>query len=400
MFARFLLGITSTNIGQFLQGLAAPFLVKELTDSNAWVGAVSFASLIPALFATPVAGILADRIDRRRILLTAYGGQTLITGAFVTLYAMDRLTAWPILGLSLLSGTAAGFQWAPVQSMAAVLVPGRLLVPAVRLVSISFPAGRAIGPLLAGLALFFSGPGLAFTATLVTYIIGLGFLIGIRTGWQPAASPERERFVHQFREGLVYVRDRPSLRLAVMLSFSVASMGAVFTFALTPSIADDIFATGGGGLGALATMAGIGSIVGSFFISGPGGRIRRSNMEGGAVAVYVIGLLVVPLTTTMTVGLAGFCLLGMAHMLHGVTVNTAVQVQVHEAYRGRVMSVWLMAVLAGLPIGAFVGGILADVTDIRWVMVVYAAALATAVGVRTARAGGLSALDLDDPVEV
>ena len=98
---------------------------------------MSFASLIPSLFATPIAGILADRVDRRTILLVAYGCQTVVTAAFVVLHAVGELTPWRILLLSLASGTAAGFQWAPVQSMAAVLVPNEHLIPAVRLVSIS-----------------------------------------------------------------------------------------------------------------------------------------------------------------------------------------------------------------------------------------------------------------------
>ncbi|MGI9603664.1 MAG: MFS transporter [Acidimicrobiales bacterium] len=396
-YRRFLAGITATNIGQFLQGLASPFLVKELTDSNGWVGAVSFASLIPALFATPIAGILADRLDRRTILLVAYSAQTIVTAGFVVLHAAGELTAWRILILSLLSGTAAGFQWAPVQSMAAVLVPSSHLVPAVRLVSISFTAGRALGPMIAGIILHVSGPGAAFVGTLITYLVGLSFLFTVRTGWTPTTD-DTPGFVSQFRDGIGYVRSRPPLRLAVSLSFLVASLGAVFTFALTPSIADDIFETGGGGLGALATMAGVGSIAGSFIISGRGGAVRRSRMELGALTVYIGGLVVVAATTSLAVGLAGFFFLGLAHMLHGVTVNTAVQVQVHEEYRGRVMSVWLMAVLAGLPIGAFIGGFLADAFSIATVMLVYAGVMAGAIVVRAIQTDWLAPLDLDQPI--
>ena len=370
--------------------------MKQLTDSNAWVGAVSFASLIPSLFATPIAGILADRVDRRTILLVAYGCQTIVTGGFVVLYAAGELTPWRILLLSLASGTAAGFQWAPVQSMAAILVPSDHLIPAVRLVSISFTAGRALGPMIAGIVLQVSGPGAAFAGTLLTYVVGLAFLSTVRTGWTPAeiSAPP---FLEQFRDGVDYVRARPSMRLAVSMSFLVAFLGAVFTFALTPSIADDIFETGGGGLGALATMAGVGSIVGSVFIGSRGGAVRRSRMELFSMSIYVGGLLVVAATTSLAVGLAGFFLLGLAHMLHGVTVNTSIQVQVHEEYRGRVMSVWLMAVLAGLPIGAFIGGLLADVFSIATVMLLYAALLALAVTVQAVRTDRLAPLDLDRP---
>ena len=373
--------------------------MKELTDSNGWVGAVSFAGLIPSPFATPIAGILADRVDRRTILLTAYSCQTIVTAAHVVLYATDQLTPWRILLLSFLSGIAAGFQWAPVQSMAAVLVPERFLVPAVRLVSISFTAGRAIGPMVAGIILEFSGPGTAFAGTLITYLVGLAFLSRVQTGWTPAAA-DAPSFWSQFRDGVAYVRARPPLRLAVSMSFLVSFLGAVFTFALTPSIADDIFDTGGGGLGALATMAGVGSIAGSLVIGACGGAVRRSRMELGALAVYVGGLVIVAATTSRAVGLAGFFFLDLAHMLHGVTVNTAVQVQVHEEYRGRVMSVWLMAVLAGLPIGAFIGGFLADAYSIATVMLLYAGLMALAISQRVVTTGALSPLDGEHPIDV
>lgn len=365
---------------------------------------MAFATFIPSLLATPIAGILADRIDRRTILLLAYSCQTVITAAYVVLHSIGELTPWRILGLSFLSGMAAGFQWAPVQSMAAVLVPERLLVPAVRLVSISFTAGRALGPMLAGIILRLSGPGAAFVGTLTTYVVGVALLSTVRTGFAAAADTASESFITQFRGGLAYVRQRPPLRLAVSTSFLVATLGAVFTFALTPSIADDVFNTDGGGLGALATMAGVGSVIGSILISGPGGRVRRSRMEMFALAMYVGGLLVVAATTTLAVGLVGFLLLGFAHMLHGVTVNTSVQVQVHEEFRGRVMSVWLMAVLAGLPIGSFIGGFLADATSVRTVIVVFATALGLIVTQQAVRTRGLAVLDhaapIDAPVSV
>lgn len=391
-FRRFFAATSVANVGQFLQALATPFLIKELTDSNAWVGVAGFAVLFPSLIATPVAGILADRFDRRLILTVAYTVQATATAGFLLLHLGGALTPWRIIGLQTVAGLAAGFQWAPIQSMSAVLVPPDALVHAVRLVSISFTAGRAVGPLLAAVVLAFSGPGLAYGGTLACYLVGLALLATVRIDWTP--SETSESFLVQFREGLAYVWARPAMRLVLLLAFSVAGLGAVFGFSLVASVSDDAFGGGGGTVGLLAAMIGIGSVVSSIFIaSSVADRIRRSRLELTAVTIYGVGLLVTAATTTLAVGLAGYLLIGMAHMLHNVNLNTALQVQVEEAYRGRVLSVWLMALLAGLPIGALVGGVLADVIGIRAVLVAFACALLAIVGITAARTRGLALLD-------
>ena len=91
-FARFLAANTVCNVGQFLQGLAVPFLINQLTDSNTWVGAAAFASLIPAVVSTPISGTLADRVDRKRILLAAYALQMAITGGILALHLFHAQT--------------------------------------------------------------------------------------------------------------------------------------------------------------------------------------------------------------------------------------------------------------------------------------------------------------------
>jgi predicted MFS family arabinose efflux permease len=391
VFRRFLICISIANTGQFLQGLAMPFLINDLTDSNTWVGGASFASLLPAVLVTPLAGILADRIDRRKILLLAYSVQTLLTLLIVVLYETGQLTPWRIIIISFVSGGTAGFQWAPIQSMSPSLVPEDLLISAVRLVSISFTAGRALGPALAALTLAFWGPGPAFIGTFVAYVIAVVVLFGVRTGWQPGGAGEP--YWKQFVDGLRYVRARPGMRLCVGLVASGAFFLAVFTFALAASVADDAYGAGGGGLGLLAMTIGIGSVVGSVIISFGGGAVKRSTMEFVVLVTYCGALLLAAATPWLLVGLVGFFLLGITHMLHGVTMSTALQVQVEEEYRGRVMSVWLMAMLGSLPIGAITGGILADAIDIRAVMAMYSSIMLVGVLIRASMGRGFRALD-------
>ena len=374
-----------------MQSLAVPFYMNELTDSNFWVGSSAFAVLIPSLIMTPVAGIWSDRISRKAILFGSFSLQLVCSVAFLVLFAGDHLTPWLMIGLQVVVGVASGFQWAPTQAMTSLLVPPEDLLSAVRYVSLSFTAGRALGPAMAGLTLLNWGPGPAFAVTIVGFVLGLAFMAPIRL--RPAEPFRQEPFWIQFRLGLEYIWRRPEMRLVVVTSFIVASVGAVFAFALVASVADDVFALGDGGLGWLTATFGFGSLVVGLYVTRHGDRHARSRVEMTAVGVYALGVLLVGATPWLLFGLLGYFVFGAAHMAHGVTVNSALQVQVDEQYRGRVMSVWLMSVLAGLPIGSLIGGFLGDLVSMRFVLLLYGGLLAVFWAIVTVRSNGFAGLD-------
>ncbi|MYH71559.1 MAG: MFS transporter [Acidimicrobiia bacterium] len=390
-FLLFFIGVSIATTGQFMQSLAVPFYMNELTDSNFWVGSSAFAVLIPSLIMTPVAGIWSDRISRKAILFGSFSLQLVCSVAFLVLFAGDHLTPWLMIGLQVVVGVASGFQWAPTQAMTSLLVPPEDLLSAVRYVSLSFTAGRALGPAMAGLTLLNWGPGPAFAVTIVGFVLGLAFMAPIRL--RPAEPFRQEPFWIQFRLGLEYIWRRPEMRLVVVTSFIVASVGAVFAFALVASVADDVFALGDGGLGWLTATFGFGSLVVGLYVTRHGDRHARSRVEMTAVGVYALGVLLVGATPWLLFGLLGYFVFGAAHMAHGVTVNSALQVQVDEQYRGRVMSVWLMSVLAGLPIGSLIGGFLGDLVSMRFVLLLYGGLLAVFWAIVTVRSNGFAGLD-------
>ena len=374
-----------------MQSLAVPFYMNELTDSNFWVGSSAFAVLIPSLIMTPVAGIWSDRISRKAILFGSFALQLACSVAFLVLFAGDLLTPWLMIGLQVVVGVGSGFQWAPTQAMTSLLVPPEDLLSAVRFVSLSFTAGRAVGPAMAGLTLLNWGPGPAFAVTIAGFALGLAFMVPIRL--RPSEPVHQEPFWLQFRHGMEYIWRRPEMRLVVVTSFVVASVGAVFAFALVASVADDVFALGDGGLGWLTATFGFGSLVVGLYVTRHGDRHARSRVEMTAVGVYALGVLMVGATPWLVFGLLGYFVFGAAHMAHGVTVNSALQVQVDEQYRGRVMSVWLMSVLAGLPIGSLVGGFLGDLASMRFVLLLYGGLLAVFWAIVTVRSNGFAGLD-------
>ena len=375
-----------------MQSLAVPFYVNELTDSNWWVGSSAFAVLIPSLIVTPVAGIWCDRISRKAILFGSFCLQLIMSAVFLALFLADVLNPWLIVGLQVVVGVASGFQWAPTQAMTALLVPPEDLLSAVRFVSLSFTAGRAFGPAMAGLTLWLWGPGPAFAVTIVGFFIGLAFMVPMRL--RPAEPVQREPLLMQFRQGVDYIWRRTEMRLVVVTSFVVASVGAVFAFALVASVADDVFSLGDGGLGWLTAIFGLGSLVVGMYVTVFGDLHARSRVEMTAVGVYAAGVLLIGATPWLAIGLLGYFIFGAAHMAHGVTVNSALQVQVDEQYRGRVMSVWMMSVLAGLPLGSLVGGFLGDLVSMRFVLLLYGGLLAAFWVIAVIRSDGFAGLDL------
>ncbi len=391
-FLLFFVGVTIATTGQFMQSLAVPFYMNELTDSNAWVGSSAFAVLVPSLIMTPVAGIWSDRMSRKGILFGSFATQLAAAAAFLVLFTTGVLNPWLIIAIQLIVGVASGFQWAPSQAMTALLVPSEDLLAAVRCVSLSFTVGRALGPFLAGVTLYFLGPGPAFAVTIVGFASGLFIMAPIRL--RPAEPVHQEPFWLQFRQGLEYIWRRPEMRLVILISFLVAAFGAVFAFALVASVADDVFLLGDGGLAWLTASFGFGSLVMGLYVTSRGDCHLRSRMEVFSVGVYALGILLVGSSPWLVLGLLGYFIFGAAHMGHGVTVNSSLQVQVDEEYRGRVMSVWLMSVLSGLPLGSLAGGFLGDLVSMRFVLLLFGGLLALIWLIAVVRSDGFAGLDL------
>lgn len=354
-----------SNSAQWMQQLAVPFLVFEITDSNTWVGATAFASLIPALLMNPAAGVIADRVARRLVLIMTLIAQGMIAGSFAILWAIDELSPWRIIILSLAQGTASGFQIASWQSFVPMLVPPEELLTAVRLNSSQFTAARALGPLGGAGLLAFIGFGAVFVVNSATFFLLIAVIstVSPREVLQPAS---KEMAFAVFKEGVNYVRSRAPLMLAILLGFSISFFGQALV-QIAAGLAKEDYLVGETGLAGFITAVGVGSILASGFLITRGDDFPRSTMTIIGFCIYSIGLILTSLTSSYLVGLTGFFLMGYAHITIAISVNTAVQIQVAEEIRGRVMSIYLMGIFGGIPLGAFVGGSLGDLIGLKLV---------------------------------
>jgi MFS family permease len=390
-FAIYFWSATISNAGSFMQGITVPFLLYQLTKSNSWVGFGSVAALIPSLIVSPLSGTLADRFSRRVVLYWANVLQ-LVSAIVLTICSVAGvLSPWLIIGIVGFGSAGAGFQYSAAQSIAAVLLPPEQLLQGVRLNSVGFTAARAVGPAIAGVVLELWGPTTTFTLNAVSFvvvIVGLSF-VKVGEGHRPV---QQRPWKTEFVEGVAYVWQRRALRLIVLTSFISAFFGQSMAQLAAGLVRED-FHVAGDKIGWLAATYGCGALTSSLVLVLFGDQMRRSTMVRSGLLLFATGIAVSISTSSLTVGLFGFLVAGMAHSLTGISLNTSMQAQVAESYRGRAVTAYLMALLAGMPLGAFVGGLLGDQLGLRPTLGGFAAVIVVYVVYAQIRRNGLAVID-------
>lgn len=351
-----------SSIGTWMQTLAAPYELFELTHSNTWLGIGSVASMGPALLLTPLAGVLADRLPRRRIILSMQVVQCSVAIAFTVLAYTHALTPARMLSLLIVGGIANGLQLTSWQSFVPQLLPQRLLADGVRLNSIQFTLSRALGPALAGTVLAAFGAPTAFLVNAISFLVVLAAVASSRPRAQTLA-PKSPVSV-QLREGLAYTRRHPTLWIAVLTAFAVAFLGHSVS-QVAAGLAKQVFAAGPRGLGAMTAMVGCGGMAGSLWIALFPERLERSRLAQTGLFGYAFGIAGVALAPALPWALPAFFAMGVSHVAVMMSITTALQTRVSEALRGRVISIYLAALFAGLPLGALFLGRLGDLFGLR-----------------------------------
>ena len=354
-----------SSAGRFFQFVALPIVIWRLTESPGWVGFTGFCQFVPMALVAPIAGQLADRYPRRKLLL--------VTQSLMAVVAMTLAVAWwggvrspgAFAALAALTGLTGGLNLPTWQAFVSELVPRGLLLNAVTLNSAQFNASRLIGPMLAGFTVAAAGPGTAFAVNAASYLVVIGALVVIDAPGVVASSRAgRMRPVRDFVAVAGYVRSRPGITAAIgtvsmigFLGLPIQVMAVVF--------AEDVFRRGSGGFGIMLAMVGAGAITATPIVASLAGRVPRSRIQVSALVLY--GLAVVGLAAAPSFGLSlvPMVLIGAAHLTSASTLNTTVQMQVDEDRRAQVLSVYLMVLLLANPFGQLVLGQLIEVIGAR-----------------------------------
>jgi MFS family permease len=273
--------------------------------------------------------------------------------------------------IGLIGGVATGFQTSAWQSFVPLLVPADELLDAVKLNSVQFTLARALGPALAGAVVGTLGTGAAILINALTYTLVIGALL-ISRPRQMMSPSSHGRVSAVLREGGRFVwRNRP-LRLAVFLAFITSMCGQSLQH-IAPAIANQIFDRPSTDNAGLLVALGIGALVSSVMSVAIGDRLERSQRVLIALILFAASTALIPLSSSYTVGLIAYFIGGLAHLQSAVALNTLIQGAVPDHLRGRTMSFYVLGILAGIPIGAFVLGRLGDVFSMRTAVTIDAA---------------------------
>ena len=367
-----------SNTGTWMQTVTVPYVVDQLTHSTALVGVSAFCAFFPATIVAPWAGSLADRYDRRSVLIGAQVVMMAMAAALWALWSTGTATTALILVCVVISGLGTGITTAAWTSFVPQLVPRMAMMSAVRVNSLQFTVARALGPALAGLVLATLGASYAFGLNALSFLVVIGALLVIRS--RPFANTGAGGGVlEHFRAGIRYARRRQALVVAFLMVMLVALLGVAIVQLIEP-IARHVFDVGPGIYGILTGGYGAGAVAGGLFMVWFGDTFRRSHLAFTGLAAMAAGDLLLGLAPVWGYALVALFVMGAAQVLCMVSCNTAIQVNVDEGFRGRASSIFTMSFFAAAPIGALVGGVIGEWLGLR----------ATAVGAGVLLAGLLA----------
>jgi len=359
-------GAFLSSVGTWMQTVAQNWLVLTMTGSASWLGFTAFLQETPFLLFSLFGGVLADRRDRRRILLLSQVVQLSTAFLLAGLIFTNHIQVWMILVLAVVVGFAQSFGGPAYQALVPTLVDREDLPNAVALNSIQFNLARVIGPVLAGIAFYKLGAAACFGLNGLSFFAVIVALLLLKRGAPTGAASGS--VLQNLKAGLVAVRDARGLRGLIGLSF-VGSFCAFPLVTFLPVFAKDVFGQDAKGYSALLAAFGIGAVCGALGTAGFGHVKRRGalavtmQMTFGALAVG-FALSRIPWVSYVLLFGAGAAIVIVFAMF-----MTLVQQNADDAMRGRVVSVYSLAFRGAMPLGNLTAGFLATLMPAPWVLV-------------------------------
>jgi len=352
--------------GTWMQRVAQDWLVLQLTNSGTALGFVTALQFVPSVLLGPWGGVIADRVDKRKLLLVTQTGLAAIALALGLLDVGGVVAYWHVLVLATLLGFVSAFDTPARQSFVVEMVGREDLTNAVAINATTFNAGRILGPAVAGVMITAVGTGWAFIGNAASSAAVLLGLLLMRTS-ELYPSPPIARAKGQLREGIRYVRGRADLMLTMVLIFVIGTFGLNFqiTCAL---LAKQVFHRGASGYGYLSTALAVGAFLGAVLATRRRARPTPLFLLGVAFAFSVVEVLAGIMPGFWLAALA-LVPTGLAMLSVTTAANSHVQLGVAPTMRGRVMALYLMCFMGGTPLGAPVIGWVAETVGPRWGMI-------------------------------
>ncbi len=378
-FRRFFLGQGTSQIGTWLQLIAVSWLVHRLTDSPFMLGLAAFALQLPFLLLTPFAGVIVDRLEPRRVLLITNSIATCQATILFALVASGRIEAWQLIVGNLMLGISNAFDAPSRQALLVRLVGGRGDLPsAIALNSSMMNGARFVGPVIGGTVIAVLGERWGFALNSLSYLVMLLVLASLRVA-PPQHAVDQGSLWQRLAAGLRFVYGFLPTRSAILLLSAVGF--CIWPYqSLLPWFTDEVYGGGSQTLGVIIGTGGLGAVSALLFLASRPTIRGLLRMIAAAAAIAGLALAAFGLCRIFWVGLFLVYLVGAGQMFVAASTNTVLQSIVPDELRARVASLYVMSFLGVAPLGAFVGGWVAERIGPPYTLVIGGLLAVTAAG--------------------
>jgi MFS family permease len=346
-------------IGTWMQRIAMSWLVYRLTNSPFLLGLVGFTGQLPLFLLSPFAGVLADRLNRRRVLVvtqTLAMMQALILGILVL---AGTVAVWQIVLLSILLGFVDVLDMPVRQAFLIEMIEGKEdLGNAIALNSLILNSARLIGPSIAGIVIAYVGEGVCFLLNALSYFAVIASLMAMKLVARRIDSA-RTNLLHGVKEGFSYAFGSAPIRSVLLLISLVSLLGMPLTV-LMPVFARDILLGDSHTLGFLMGASGTGALVGGMILASRRSMLGLEKWTALATGIFGVGLVFFSQSRNFLFSMLMVFITGFGMIVQHASGNTLLQTVVDEDKRGRVMSLYVMAFRGMIPFGSLLGGSLAN----------------------------------------
>lgn len=360
-FRLFWCGQLISLIGSWIQNVAQGWLVLELTNSPFLLGLVNSIGSLPVLFLSMFAGVIADRVRKRNLIIMTQTALTILAFALGILTSTGLVKIWHVLIIVFLVGVVNAFDMPARQSFVIELVGRESLMNAIALNSSIFNAARTIGPAIAGIMVSSLGVAGCFYINAISFIpviIGLSLING---EFRVKREDSSTSLIEDLKLGLKYLRSNQNVFVIILMVAINSIFGMPYTVFM-PVFARDIFKVGARGLGFLMASVGIGALIGALVVASIGWYRKKGRILFVGISSFSVFLIIFSLSKSYVLGLLMLILTGFFMIMFTATANTLVQTYVRDDMRGRVMSIYTTFFAGMAPFGSLQAGAISS----RW----------------------------------
>jgi MFS family permease len=346
-------------VGTWMQYIAVSWLVYRLTHSAFLLGLVAFVGQLPTFVISPLAGVLGDRHDRRRMLIITQALAMLQASILTFLVMTHQIQVWHLIALSTFLGVINAFDMTIRQAFTVEMIDDRDdLGNAIALNSTMMNGARLVGPALAGLLIVSMGEGICFLLNAVSYLAVIASLLAMRIPQTKIAASSRNAFL-ELKEGFRYAANFPPIKWILLILSLISLLGVSYQI-LLPVFARDIFKGGANTMGFFMTMAGVGALGGALFLAARKSVRGLARVIAWTAGLFGLTLVLFAFSKSYWLSMGILLVSGFGMMVHMASCNTILQTIVEEDKRGRIMSFYTMAFIGMMPFGSLLAGFLAS----------------------------------------